>query len=68
MVGTMGRGLLLGVLSRRSSKAFSDMVGADVELVVDAEGQLGEAGAGPVADLPPNRFLIHFHMVLSAGR
>jgi hypothetical protein len=65
MVGVIGRLLLFGVLSRRSSKALTDMVGADVETVVDAEGQLGETGAGPVADLLPKSLLIHFHIVLS---
>jgi hypothetical protein len=65
MVGVIGRLLLFGVLSLRSSKALTDMVGADVELVVDAEGQLGETGAGPVADGFPNSLLIHFHIVLS---
>jgi hypothetical protein len=65
MVGVMGLPLLFGVLSRRSSKAFGDVVGADVETVVDAEGQLGETGAGPVADRLPNSLVIHAHMVLS---
>jgi hypothetical protein len=29
---------------------------------VDTEGKLGEAGAGPVADLLPNSLLIHVHI------
>jgi hypothetical protein len=33
---------LFGVFSLRSSKTL--MIGADVELVVDTEGKLGEAG------------------------
>jgi hypothetical protein len=57
--GVMGRPLLFGVLSLRSSQA---LLAAGVKVVVDTDGKLGEAGAGPVADFLPNRFLIHFHM------
>jgi hypothetical protein len=38
-----------------------------VETVVDSNGKLGEAGAGPVADGFPNSLLIHVHMVTSRG-
>ena len=38
------------------------MLAADVETVVDTEGKLGEAGAGPVADLLPKSLFIQFHI------
>ena len=38
------------------------MVGADVELAVDAEGEFGETGRGPVFDRLPNSRLIHVHI------
>jgi len=51
---------LFGVKTFRSSKLVSG--GATVKLVVDADAEFGEAGAGVTPDLLPNSLLIHVHI------